>query len=265
MVALSALVWLPMPAIGGFGAVMIATHNLFDGVRASTLGAFGPLWTVLHTQGVAYAGDGRTLFIAYPLIPWVGVTACGYALGSVYAWPAARRRPLLVKLGASLTAAFVLLRLANVYGDPQPWSVQRSAVFTALSFLNTTKYPPSLLFLLMTLGPALLLLAWLDDRMPPVLRPTVVYGRVPMFYYLLHLPLIHLLAAAYCFALYGSAHWLFESPTLAQYPFTAPPGWGVALPVSYAIWAAVVIAMFPMCRWFARVKQGSGRWWLRYV
>ena len=265
MAALAALVWLPLAAIGGIGAVMIATHNLFDGVRASTLGAFGPLWTVLHAQGVAYAAGGRTVFVAYPLIPWIGVTACGYALGSVYAWPAPKRRKVLVALGIILTVSFVVIRLANMYGDPQPWNPQRSFVFTMLSFLNATKYPPSLLFLLMTLGPALLLLAWLDRGTPSVVRPIALYGRVPMFYYLLHLPLIHLLAAAYCVAAYGSAHWLFESPTLAQYPFTPPPGWGVALPVSYAIWAAVVVALFPACRWFARVKQERGRWWLRYV
>jgi len=265
MAALSALVWLPMPVIAGFGMVMIAAHNAFDGVRASDLGVIGPLWTVLHVQGVAYAAHGRTLFIAYPLIPWIGVTACGYALGCIYAWPPARRRRLLGALGIGVTAGFVVLRLANGYGDPQPWHSQSSFALSVLSFLNTTKYPPSLLFLLMTLGPALALLAWLDDGTPPGGRAIAVYGRVPLFYYLLHLPLIHLLAAAYCVGAYGSAHWLFESPTLAQYPFTAPPGWGVALPVSYAVWVAVVIAMFPVCRWFAGVKRRGGSAWLRYV
>jgi hypothetical protein len=136
---------------------------------------------------------------------------------------------------------------------------------TLLSFLNATKYPPSLLFLLMTLGPALVCLAWLDRRTPRALGPTLTFGRVPLFYFVLHMPLIHAAAVVACWLRYGSAHWMFESPTLAQYPFTQPPGWGYSLPIVYAIWVGVVLALYPLCRWFAGVKQRRTDAWLSYL
>jgi hypothetical protein len=134
-----------------------------------------------------------------------------------------------------------------------------------LSFLNTTKYPPSLLFLLMTLGPALLMLRAVDRGTPAALRPALVFGRVPMFYFVLHLPLIHLLAVMLSLARYHDARGMFESPDLAHYPFTAPPGWGVSLPVVYAIWAGVVVALYPACRWFADLKRRRDDPWLSYL
>ncbi len=134
-----------------------------------------------------------------------------------------------------------------------------------VSFLNTTKYPPSLLFLLMTLGPALLFLRAVDGGTPRFLRPALVYGKVPMFYYVLHFALVHALAVLACYARYGTAHWMFESPNLGQYPFTAPPNWGWPLPVVYAIWMLVVVALYPACRWFAAVKQRRREAWLSYL
>jgi hypothetical protein len=157
------------------------------------------------------------------------------------------------------------LRAINVYGDPNRWKVQASAGFTVLSFLNTTKYPPSLLFLLMTLGPAMLCLWALDGRTTRVLRPVLTIGRVPMFYFALHIPLIHALAVLVCYARYGQVHWMFESPSLAPFPFTDPPGWGFALPTTYLIWAVVVLALYPLCRWFAGLKQRRSDPWLSYL
>jgi uncharacterized membrane protein len=200
-----------------------------------------------------------------PLIPWIGVTAVGYALGQVFIWPAGRRRAFLLRAGLCLVAGFVLLRFANIYGDPVRWSTQASAARTALSFLNAVKYPPSLLFLMMTIGPSLLLLGTLDRGTPRALRPALTFGRVPLFYFMLHLPLIHALALAVCFVRYGQVHWMLESPSLDRYPMTFPPGWGYSLPVVYGIWAAVVIALFPLCRWFARVKQRRHDAWLGYL
>jgi hypothetical protein len=142
---------------------------------------------------------------------------------------------------------------------------QKTAAFTVLSFLNTTKYPPSLLFLLMTLGPAMLLLSAVDRGTPRIVRPALVIGKVPLFYYALHFLLIHLLAVVICYVRYGSAHWMFESPDLAHYPFSAPPGWGYALPVVYVAWASVVVAMYPLCRWFAALKQRRGDAVLSYL
>ena len=138
--------------------------------------------------------------------------------GQVYALGAGRRRTFLLRLGLALTLAFVVLRWLNVYGDPVPWSPQATPFFTLLSFLNATKYPPSLLFLLMTLGPAMLFLRAVDGGVPRALRPALVFGRVPLFYFVLHFPLIHLLAVLTCLVRYGTAHWMFESPDLGNYP-----------------------------------------------
>ena len=247
MIALAALVHLPPAAVAAVGVVMIATHNLFDGVRAASFGALAPLWTVLHSTGVIFSNAEHVVFVAYPLIPWIGVAAAGYALAQAYAWPAPRRRAMLWRLGIGCIAAFVVLRALNIYGDPAPWTTQQSPAFTMLSFLNTTKYPASLLFLLMTLGPGLCILAALEGGTPRVLRPLLTFGRVPLFYYLAHLTLIHLLAVAVCYARYGDAHWMFESPTLDKVPYTVPPGWAFSLPAVYVFWLAVVAMMYPLC------------------
>jgi len=247
MIALAGLVHLPAVAVGMAGVATIVAHNLFDGVRASTFGMFAPLWTVLHGPGVIVSSPRFVVFAAYPLIPWVGVAAAGYALAAVFTWPAPNRVAALWRVGLGCAAAFVALRALNFYGDPVPWAHQLSATRTALSFLNTTKYPPSLLFLLMTLGPALCMLAAWDGRTLAVLRPLLTFGRVPLFYFLVHLTLIHLLAVVVCYLHYGDAHWMFESPRLDQFPFTRPPGWGFSLPMVYLIWAGVVAAMYPLC------------------
>jgi uncharacterized membrane protein len=259
MIVLSALVYLPAPVVTTFGVVMIATHNLFDSVQSSN-----PLWSILHSPNFILNNPGRIIFVTYVLIPWIGVSAAGYGLGQIYSWPSARRKALLLLLGIGLTAAFVVLRGINLYGDPLPWSTQRSAAFTVLSFLNTTKYPPSLLYLLMTLGPALLFLWAVDGGTPRWLRPALIIGKVPMFYYLLHIPLIHLLAIAVCYARYGQMHWMFESPDLGNFPITKPPGWGYSLPIIYLVWAVVVIMLYPLCRWFAELRRRRSDAWLSY-
>jgi uncharacterized membrane protein len=260
MVALSSLVWLPVLVVLGFGVTLIAGHNLLDGVRSAN-----PLWVILHLQGFVVNRPGFVVFVAYPLIPWIGVTAVGYALGSVYRWEPQRRRTFLLKWGLALTAAFAVLRSINWYGDPAPWASQASSALTLVSFLNVTKYPPSLLFLLMTLGPALLILRALDGGTPRLLRPALVFGRVPLFYFVVHLTVIHLLAVVLCYVQNGAVHWMFESPNLGAYPFTPPPGWGVSLPVTYLIWLLVVVMLFPICAWFAKVRERSNAWWLSYL
>jgi uncharacterized membrane protein len=260
MIMLAALVRLPAFVATAFGVLLIAGHNLFDTVRSAN-----PLWSILHAPGFVLNTPEHVVFVAYPLIPWIGVTAVGYSLGQVYGWDADRRRTFLLRLGLALSLAFLVIRGLNVYGDPSHWMRQKTAAFTALSFLNTTKYPPSLLFLLMTIGPALVFLGLVDRRTPRLLQPALVIGKVPLFYYMLHFALIHLLAVATCYLRYGSAHWMFESPDLAHYPFTAPPGWGYSLPVIYLVWAFVVIAMYPLCRWFAALKQRRSDAWLSYL
>jgi uncharacterized membrane protein len=268
MIVLSALIWLPAWLVAAFGVAMIVSHNLFDSIQSSN-----PLWTILHSPNSILTRPGHSIFVPYALIPWVGVTAAGYGLGQIYssisgaksAWTPDRRRTFLLRLGIGLAAAFVALRAINLYGDPVRWSTQKSAIFTVLSFLNTNKYPPSLLFLLMTLGPAMLFLWAVDGRTPRWLRPALVFGKVPMFYYLLHIPLIHLLAIVVCYARYGQVHWMFESPSRDKFPVTPPPGWGFSLPTVYLIWAVVVVALYPLCRWFATLKQRRTDAWLSYL
>jgi len=265
MIVLAGLVHLPVWATTAIGAVMIAAHNLLDPIQASAFGAFAPVWSALHAPNVLWADAGHMVFAAYALIPWIGVTAVGYGLGQVYNWPAERRRTLLLRLGVALTLAFVLLRAINTYGDPRPWQALPSAEWTILSFLNTNKYPPSLLFLLMTLGPALLLLRFFDRGIPRMFRPAVIIGKVPFFYYLMHILLLHVAVVLAAWLRFGEVHWMFESPTLDKYPITQPSGWPVGLPGVYLIWIAVVAALYPLCRWFAGVRARRRSPWLSYL
>jgi uncharacterized membrane protein len=260
MITLSLLVRLPTIVATAFGVLLIAGHNLLDSVKWAS-----PIWSILHSPGFVMNTPSHVVFAAYPLIPWIGVTAAGYGLGQIYSWDPERRRAFLLRLGLAMTLAFVVIRGINVYGDPSHWAHQRTALFTALSFLNTTKYPPSLQFLLMTLGPAMIFLWAVDRGTPRVLRPALVIGKVPLFYYMVHFAFIHLLAVIVCYVRYGSAHWMFESPDLGHYPFSAPPSWGYPLPIVYLIWVFVVIAMYPLCRWFAEVKERRRDAWLSYV
>jgi uncharacterized membrane protein len=266
MIFLSALVPMASPrVIAVIGVAMIVTHNLLDPIRAASLGALAPIWSILHSPGIVVANPEHIVFAAYPLIPWVGVTAVGFGLGEFYRDRTAERETFLLRVGIGLVVAFVLLRFLNVYGDPARWAAQRSPIFTVLSFLNTTKYPPSLLFLLMTLGPAALLL-WLVDRGTlRALQPALVFGRVPLFFFVLHLWLIHALAVLVCYVRYGGARWMFESPDLRSYPITQPPGWGYSLPIVYLLWWIVVLTLYPACRWYAGIKLRRRDWWLSYL
>jgi uncharacterized membrane protein len=265
MIVLAGLVHLPVRVVTAFGVLLVVVHNAFDPVQAAALGAFGPLWTVLHSPGVLFTNGTRMVFVAYPLVPWIGVTAIGYGLGEIYQWDAARRRSFLLRVGIALTAAFLVLRAINVYGDPNRWAVQKSALFTVLSFMNTTKYPPSLLFLLMTLGPAMLFLRAVDGRTPDWLRPALIIGKVPMFYYVLHFALIHVLAVIAALLRYGDARPMFQSPTLDRFPITQPPGWPLPLPGVWLIWISVPFLLYPLCKWFAALKQRRSDWWLSYL
>lgn len=264
MIVLAGLIYLPTWALVSVGMAMVAGHNLLDGIAPTNFGALAPLWTVLHVPGFLITGP-YTVFVTYPLVPWLGVTALGYALGHLYAWDAGRRQAWLLRLGLALTVGFVVLRWLNVYGDPFPWSAQRSPLWTLVSFLNTQKYPPSLLFLMMTLGPALLLRRAFDVGTPRLLRPALAFGKVPLFFYVLHFYLIHLWAVAVCYVGYGHVGGMFSSPDLGHFPFTAPPGWGLGLPWIYAIWIGVVLALYPLCRWYAGVKRRRRDWWLSYL
>lgn len=265
MLILAGLIWLPLWAIILSGVVLVAGHNALDGVNANTLGKFAPLWTVLHAPGILINTGRSVVVVSYVLIPWIGVTALGYALGAIYSWNPARRQKLLTWLGVGLIAAFIVLRFVNVYGDPARWSPQDSPSWTVMSFVNTTKYPPSLLFLLMTLGPALLLLGFFEKTVPRILQPAVMVGKVPLFFYVVHFYLIHLLAVTASYIRYGKVDEMSQSPDLRHFPFSQPPGWDVGLPMIYLLWLTVLVIMFPLCRWYAQVKRTQGYWWLTYL
>lgn len=260
MVVLAGLIHLPRWAIAAIGIGMITGHNLLDGVRAEDLGAAGWMWAILHQPKPLQTPVGFYVFPLYSFIPWVGVMAAGYALGPVFALKSSLRVGLLMGLGAAVTAGFVLIRAANFYGDPAPWSVQPTVSATILSFLNCEKYPPSLLYLMMTLGPGLMLLAAFEGVRGRFATIIVTFGRVPLFYYVAHLYLIHVLAVVFALITLGDASWQFGGPLRQK-----PPGFGLDLPGIYAVWVFVVAALYPACRWFAALKQRRTDWWLSYL
>jgi uncharacterized membrane protein len=265
MVALAALIFLPMWMLVAIAVFMVGGHNLLDGLMADNLGIPRWLWMILHQPGPIEITPERQFFVLYPLVPWIGVMATGYALGQVFLRPPQERQRWLLGLGLGLTLAFILLRWLNGYGDPRPWLPQSSSVLTFLSFINTEKYPPSLLFLLMTLGPGLILLAVFDrlEMAGLLARPLIIFGQVPLFYYALHLILIHLLAVIFSYIRYGQATWLFGADWIFR--FGVPEDYGYELPFVYLIWLGVVAILYLACLWFASVKRRQKESWLSYL
>jgi uncharacterized membrane protein len=237
MVALGLLSRIPVRAVAVLSIGIIAFHNLAD-----PLSFDNPFWKILHQRG-GFALGGLTVVVGYPLIPWIAVMAAGFSFGEVLTMNEEARQKWLVRLGLGLSLGFVVLRMVNIYGDPQRWSAQSSPAFTVLSFLKCTKYPPSLDFLLMTLGPALLLLGWFYRLSLPASHPLVVIGRVPLFYFLVHMWAAHLLTI----------------------PFALIHSGGYSLGTVYIVWVIVVGLMYPLCVWFAKLKSRSRSWWLAYL
>ena len=276
MIVLAALVYLPLGAIAGIGLTMILVHNAFDGIRVmSWQGPGSPapslaakLWILLHQPAEFFPvlGDGSPVaFVIYPLVPWIGVIAVGYAFGKIYTLDRARRRTLLLRTGLALIAAFIVIRLTNVYGDPRPWSAQSSVLFSVFSFVNTTKYPVSLLYLLMTIGPALLALAWFESRASQSRAEQIVtrVGRVPLFFYLWQWVLAHGVAVALSAAAEKDVGWLFMTPPAVFAAIPADAGFSLA--VVYLCWVAVLSMLIPLSLWFSRVKERNPAWWLKYL
>jgi uncharacterized membrane protein len=261
MTALAGLIYLPRWAIATIALVLIGGHNLLDGVDAAQFGELAWLWHVLHQPALLEAGPEVSVFALYAVIPWVGVMAAGYALGPVMLLEPVARRRRLIGLGAAVTLGFVLLRAANLYGDPAPWVAHDSLLASALSFIDAEKYPPSLLYLAMTLGPALLLLAALERARGGLARVLLVFGRVPLFYYLLHILLLHTLAVAFSAATFGDTAWLFGGlPIIAR-----PEGYGLDLGGVYLAWLVVVALLYLPCAWFAGVRRRQSAAWLSYL
>jgi uncharacterized membrane protein len=254
MVVLAALAHLPPRTIAIFAITLIAGHNLLDGVRPEFFGELAWVWQVLHVQGrTPYA------IVLYPLIPWIGVLALGFVVGRVFELDSARRRRLLFAAGALCIMAFVVLRALNVYGDPRPWAGQPTLTLTLLSFVNVHKYPPSLQYLLVTLGIGAVLLAALETARGRFMEMLRTFGRTPLFFYILHIPLAHVAAGLLALA---TGHGVGVLTNLFVF---LPDGWGFGLTGVYVAWAALLAALYPACRWFAQLKQRRTDWWLSYL
>ena len=274
MVAMALIVRLPMRWIGALGLGMIATHNLLDRVNPAWFGKLSWLWMFLHTPGRIPVIDHFQFSVRYVLIPWVGVMAAGFAFGSLLL--RADRRKWILTLGVSATILFFVLRGLNLYGNgiaglafgyPRsagPWSVQPTLSLTVISFFNTLKYPPSLDYLLMTLGPSLILLGLLDKAKAEggLSRILVVYGRVPLFYYVLHLYLIHILAILVALVFHQP---ILHGSVIADFA-TKPAGYGHGLPFIYAMWILAVAILYLPCLWFMELRSRHRDWtWLSYL
>jgi uncharacterized membrane protein len=261
MVVLAGAQWLGRRACLAIGVAIVAGHNLLDAVwpAASTTGTTGPLWVVLHARQVLEIGP-FSIFFSYPLLPWVGVMLLGFGSAGLFELPERRRSELLLRVGLGMVIAFILLRALNVYGDPRLWQFDASATAASImSFLGTTKYPPSLLYLLMTLGPAAIACAFVDRLYGPARNILATFGRAPLAFYVAHLYLIHVIAV-----LLGVAQGFAAEQFLTRFRYF-PTRYGVDLAGVYLIWIAVVVIVYPLCRWVAAVKARRRDWWLSYV
>jgi uncharacterized membrane protein len=268
MIALAFLQWLPTSVVAVTGAAITLFHNLLDPIRSDKLDHAAAVWTLLYQPGFIQSQGKPIALVAYPLLPWIGVMCLGYAFGALVVASTAFRQKLSTALGIAFLAAFVLLRSANSYGDDHRWRLLPTTRQSIMDFLVVNKYPPSLEYVLVTFGLLLLLYALLDlcvrRTWTPKLRAFVkFYGRVPFFYYVLHIYLIH--GVALLRTLFQHGDWrLWVNPRLIWYE-EVPPGWGFSLPVVYLIWLSVVILLFYPCLWFGRIKAKHKLWWLSYL
>ncbi len=280
MMLMALLVRLPVKWIGAFGVTVVALHNLTDRIGPEQAGRFAWLWSILHVPGpMTIPGAKLVMLVLYTLVPWIGVMAAGYAFGAILRRPPPERQRITLVIGAAATAAFVLLRATGWYGNlapglqfgfqvsPGPWQHFPQVGLTMISFFNVAKYPPSLQYLLMTLGPMLVVLALMDrvtqdGRLNSLGRWTLVFGRVPLFYYVLHILAIHLLAVVVALACHQSTDWLLHG---AFWAAPNPPGYGHGLPFVYAMWVLVVVLLYFPCAWFADLKSRRKDWWLSYL
>lgn len=304
MIVMAAMIYLPVKIVGSLGIAMIILHNLLDGFRIPPNIAFAgqpppdlgqTLWIILHQVGVVPTfGGSSQIFFAYPLIPWVGVMMAGYVLGTIYRWDSEKRRRLLIGLGLAATVLFIGLRVSNVYGDPDPFRTRgqfldrlaqiranpepddppvsegleprvSEPAFTLIALLNTQKYPPSLLFLLMTLGPGLIVLALTDriDGNSIWQRICITYGRVPMFYYILQWFTAHGLGVLLGYFAGVDISYLFSA--LFEMGQKAPPGHGFSLGITYLVWIGGLIILYPLCLWWGNLKRRNKHWALSYL
>jgi uncharacterized membrane protein len=265
MVALAGLVFLPDSLILAIGLILVFGHNLLDSITMRGSNLQDLAWYTLHQPNSVFI-DGTLINFVYPVLPWIGLMALGYVSGTLYRndVPAEQRKKWLPGIGVSATLLFILLRAFNRYGEPHEWDVQRSPVFSLLSFLNTTKYPPSLHFLLMTMGPALMFLALIEPVRNRLAKPVIVFGRVPFFFYILHLYVIHALATL--LLVYQGGEWTDYIVSAENLTSGTLSDFGLPLAAVYVIWAIVIALLYPLCKWYQRYREKNhSKWWLSYL
>jgi uncharacterized membrane protein len=259
MICLAGLVYLPRKAIAVIAIVMIAGHNALDGIALANFGPLGMFWRILHVSAPVTFAPNRVFFPLYPLIPWIGVMALGFVAGGLMLLDSHRRITLMLRIGLGMMGAFAVLRAVNLYGDLFPWSGQKDGLFTFFSFINVTKYPPSLDYLLITIGSAFLALAFFERGSGVAGKFLLIFGRVPMFFYIIHIYLIHG-AALLVGVLMG-----FPAQSMMDAVWGLPPEYGFGLGVVYAVWILVILALYPACLWFGGLKKRSTNKLLGYI
>ena len=265
MVILGLVIWLPFEIILIIGLLIVLGHNTLDFYERDQTAPLSAGYNLIHRVGFHPLWGNHSLFIFYPFLPWTGLMMLGYCLGKVLRNnDKAYRKKFLVITGLSTIALFVILRIINVYGDPFPWAKQPNGFRSFLSFINTNKYPPSLFFMSMTIGPALLLLAWWDNIQNGFTRIVSVYGRVPLFYFVVHFFILHLSTAIIYFIRgHSYAEGIADQAVFTKF---VKPGEGFSLTIVYMIWLAVVIGLYPLCKWYDKYKTNhKEKKWLSYL
>jgi uncharacterized membrane protein len=266
MVVLSGLVFLPNQFILAIGLILVFGHNLLDRIGFQGSSIWNIIWYALHQPKVVFIDSMQEVNFVYPVLPWIGLMALGYVFGALYRKdvPSEQRRPWLLIVGCAATLLFIVLREFNLYGEPHSWFPQRSFVFSLMSFLNLTKYPPSLQFLLMTIGPALIFLSALEQMGNRLAKPVIVFGSVPFFFYVIHLYVIHALATL--LLIYNGHDWheyIFSAQGIAS---GALSDFGLGLGVVYLVWILIILLLYPICRWYQRYRESHpSNWWLSYL
>ena len=266
MVVMSTLVYLPDKVIFSIGLVFVSGHNLLDGISVNGTSFQSLIWYTLHQKEFVIFDSGNIINFVYPVLPWIGLMALGYVFGMLYQkdFDANKRQKLLLQLGTGLATLFIILRGFNLYGEPHAWAQQSSLTFSIISFFNTTKYPPSLQFLLMTIGPALIFLSVSENVQSKLSKPIIVIGKVPFFFYVIHLYFIHALASI--FLVYQGQEW--DAYILSAREITSGRlgSFGVSLDAVYVIWILVVVMLYPLCRWYQGYKSSHPeKRWLSYL
>jgi uncharacterized membrane protein len=262
-IVLGLLLKAPVKTIGIIGLVILFCHNLLSFLPVPAHATIKTMLALLFNQSAFPVFSDSVFIMAYPPIPWLGVMLVGFASGKFFALTGEKRKSLFVKIGFSALFFFILIRYLNFYGDAVRWSPQQSVVFSFLSFMNVSKYPPSLLFCLVTLGIMFIMLAFAEGAKNQFVTIAAVYGKVPLFYFLLHFFLIHLLMLAMLFL--QGFHW--AQLDFASGSFGRPKGLqsGVALWVIYLIWIGVVVLLYKPCLWFGNYKAAHKKGWLKYI